>query len=98
MAGEDAEGAVRVGPPELGMATTKITVSFPDDPLEAVRALVAHGGATAVSAFVKHAVGVALSDAAEWREMWRDALQQTGAPADEGGTHMGGRNPEAAIP
>jgi hypothetical protein len=62
------------------MATTKITVSFPDDPLEAVRALVAHGGATAVSAFVKHAVGVALSDAAEWREMWRDALQQTGGP------------------
>jgi len=29
---------------------------------------------------VKHAVGVALFDAAGWREMLDDALQQTGGP------------------
>jgi len=29
---------------------------------------------------VQHAVGVALSDAAGWKEMLEDALQQTGGP------------------
>jgi len=29
---------------------------------------------------VKHAVGVALSDAAGWREMLEEALRQTGGP------------------
>ena len=64
----------------IGMATTKITVTLPDDQLEEVRALVAAGGAASLSAFVKHAVGVALFDAAGWREMLEDALQQTGGP------------------
>jgi Arc/MetJ-type ribon-helix-helix transcriptional regulator len=64
----------------FGMATSKITVTLPDDQLEEVRALVANGGAASVSAFVKHAVGIALYDAAGWREMLRDALQQTGGP------------------
>jgi Arc/MetJ-type ribon-helix-helix transcriptional regulator len=64
----------------FGMATTKITVTLPDDQLEEVRALVAAGGAASLSAFVKHAVGVALHDAAGWREMLKDALRQTGGP------------------
>ncbi len=64
----------------FGMATSKITVTLPEDQLEEVRALVANGGAASVSAFVKHAVGVALFDAAGWREMLKDALQQTGGP------------------
>jgi len=62
------------------MATLKITVTLPVDQVEEVRALVAAGRAISVSAFVKHAVGVALFDAAGWRGMLEDALQQTGGP------------------
>ena len=64
----------------FGMATTKITITLPDDQVENIRALVAAGRAGSVSAFVKHAVGVALFDAAGWDEMLQDALQQTGGP------------------
>ena len=64
----------------IGMATTKITITLPDAQLEEVRALVAAGQTASVSAFVKHAVGVALFDAAGWREMLKDALDQTGGP------------------
>ena len=62
------------------MATTKITITLPDDQLEEIRKLVAGGRAANVSAFVKHAVGVALADAAGWREMLKEALDQTGGP------------------
>ena len=64
----------------LGMSTVKITVTLPADQLDGIRALVAAGEAANISAFVKHAVGVALSDAAGWREMLEDALHQTGGP------------------
>ena len=64
----------------LSMATTKITITLQDDQVEAIRALVAAGRSPNVSAFVQHAVGVALFDAAGWREMLEDALQQTGGP------------------
>ncbi len=62
------------------MATTRITITLADDQLEEIRALVAAGQAATTSAFVKHAVGVALSDAAGWREMLNEALHQTGGP------------------
>jgi Arc/MetJ-type ribon-helix-helix transcriptional regulator len=62
------------------MASTKITITVANDQLEEIRALVAAGAAASVSAFVKHAVGVALHDAAGWREMLEDALRQTGGP------------------
>ncbi len=62
----------------IGMATTKITITLPDEQVEQIRALVAAGAAASVSAFVKHAVGVALFDAAGWREMLDEALRQTG--------------------
>lgn len=62
----------------FGMATTKITITLHDDQVKEIRALIAAGQAANVSAFVQHAVGVALSDAAGWREMLEDALQQTG--------------------
>ena len=62
------------------MATAKITITLEDRQVEEIRALVAAGAAANVSAFVKHAVGVALFDAAGWREMLEDALQQTGGP------------------
>lgn len=64
----------------LGMATSKITITVPDAQLDEIRALVAAGGAANVSAFVKHAIGIALSDAAGWREMLKDALEETGGP------------------
>jgi Arc/MetJ-type ribon-helix-helix transcriptional regulator len=64
----------------FGMATSKITITLPDEQIDEIRALIAAGEAANVSAFVKHAVGVALSDAAGWREMLNDALRQTGGP------------------
>jgi Arc/MetJ-type ribon-helix-helix transcriptional regulator len=64
----------------LGMATRKITITLPDEQLDEVRALVAAGQSQSVSAFVKHAVTVALADAAGWKEMLQEALQQTGGP------------------
>ena len=64
----------------FGMATVKITVTLPKEQVEEVCALVAAGRAASVSAFAKHAIAVALLDAAGWREMLDDALQQTGGP------------------
>lgn len=63
-----------------GMATAKLTITLEDRQLEEIRALVFAGQAASVSGFVKHAVGVALFDAAGWRELLKDALQQTGGP------------------
>ena len=62
------------------MATAKITIRLPKEQLEEIRSLVSAGRATSISAFTKHAVAVALSDAAGWSEMLEDALQQTGGP------------------
>jgi Arc/MetJ-type ribon-helix-helix transcriptional regulator len=64
----------------IGMATTKITVTLPDDQVKQIQLLVASGAAPNVSAFVKRAVDVALQDAAGWRAMLDDAMQQTGGP------------------
>jgi Arc/MetJ-type ribon-helix-helix transcriptional regulator len=64
----------------FGMATTKITITLPNDQLEAIRGLVAAREAASVSAFVKHSVEVALFDAAGWKEMLGEALRQTGGP------------------
>ena len=63
-----------------GMATTKVTITLDDDQLEEIREFVTNGKAASVSAFVKHAVGIALHDAAGWKEMLEGALQQTGGP------------------
>jgi Arc/MetJ-type ribon-helix-helix transcriptional regulator len=63
-----------------GMATTKVTITLEDDQLDEVRRLVAAGKASSVSGFVKHAVGIALHDAAGWQEMLESALEQTGGP------------------
>jgi Arc/MetJ-type ribon-helix-helix transcriptional regulator len=64
----------------LSMATTKITITLPDEQVQEIRALVGAGKAANVSAFVKHAVGIALADAAGWRQILQEALQQTGGP------------------
>lgn len=62
------------------MATTKVTITLDDHQLDEIRALVGAGQARSVSGFVQHAVGIALSDVAGWRELLIDALQQTGGP------------------
>jgi Arc/MetJ-type ribon-helix-helix transcriptional regulator len=64
----------------FGMATTKITITLDEGRVKEIRELVAAGQAESVSGFVKHAVNVALSDAAGWKEMLEEALQQTGGP------------------
>ena len=64
----------------FGMATQKITITLPEDQIEEIRALVKARQAASISGFVQHAVGVAISDAAGWKEMLDDALQQTGGP------------------
>ncbi len=46
------------------------------DQVKEIRALVAAGQAANVSAFVQHAVSVALYDAAGWRDTLEEALQQ----------------------
>jgi Arc/MetJ-type ribon-helix-helix transcriptional regulator len=68
----------------LGMATTKVTVTVGDDQLRDIGAQVAAGLAPSVSGFVKHAIRIALFDAAGWREMLSDALKETGGPITEG--------------
>ena len=64
----------------IGMATTKITITMDNEQLNEVRSLVAAGRCLSVSAFVKHAVEVAVHDAAGWKEMLESALRQTGGP------------------
>ena len=62
------------------MATTKLTITLDDNQLDDVRRLVAARRASSVSGFVRHAVGVALHDAAGWQHMLDGALQETGGP------------------
>lgn len=64
----------------IGMAAAKITITLQPEQLEEIHALVATKRAASVSGFVQHAVGVALHDAMGWRELLRDALEQTGGP------------------
>ena len=63
-----------------GTATTKITITLEDEQLNAVRKVVASGGAGSVSAFVQHVVGIALNDVAGWAALLGQALEQTGGP------------------
>jgi Arc/MetJ-type ribon-helix-helix transcriptional regulator len=62
------------------MATTKLTITLENEQLEEVRKLVSAGASSSISAFVKHAVGIALYEAAVWREMLAGALRETGGP------------------
>ena len=64
----------------LGMASRKVTVTLDETQVEQIRALVDSGGAPRVSAFVQHAVAVALDDLAGWGAMLAEALRQTGGP------------------
>jgi len=63
-----------------GMATTKLTITLDDDQFEELKRFVAAGRATSVSGFVRHAVEVALNDAAGWSRMLHEALDASGGP------------------
>jgi Arc/MetJ-type ribon-helix-helix transcriptional regulator len=63
-----------------GMATRKITVTLQADQIQEIQSLVERGQARNVSSFVQHAVGIALHDAAGWREMLERALLDSGGP------------------
>ena len=67
----------------IGMATKKVTVTLEEDQLERIRSLVASGAAANVSAFVQHAVGVALDDVAGWGAVLASALEETGGPLSD---------------
>ena len=62
----------------IGMATVKITITLEEEQVEAVRKLVGAKRARNVSAFVKHAVDIALQDADGWAAMLGQALKETG--------------------
>ena len=64
----------------ISMATVKITITLQEEQVEEVRALVAAGETASISGFVQHAVGVALYDAAGWRELLNEAMEETGGP------------------
>ena len=64
----------------FGIATRKLTITLPEDQLTQVREIVNAGITSSVSAFVPHALGVALFDAAGWQEMLETTLLRTGGP------------------
>jgi Arc/MetJ-type ribon-helix-helix transcriptional regulator len=64
----------------IGMASVKITVTVPEQQLQAMRDLVAQGQAASVSGFVQHAIDLALNDAAGWRRTLDEALAGSGGP------------------
>lgn len=64
----------------LDMASVKVTVTVPEQQLQAMRDLVAHGHAASVSGFVQHAIAVALDDVAGWQRTLDDALAASGGP------------------
>lgn len=68
----------------IGMASVKVTVTLPKEQLAAIRELVAAEGSASVSAFVQHAVALALDDVAGWQALLDDALQETGGPLTDG--------------
>jgi hypothetical protein len=62
------------------MATVKVTITLDESELARVRGLVADEGARSVSAFVQHAVRVALADVDGWSAALRESLEKTGGP------------------
>ena len=65
------------------MATTKITVTLPDDQLNAIRERVASGRVASVSAFLKHAVKISLEEDEDFLRMLDESLEKTGGPMTE---------------
>jgi Arc/MetJ-type ribon-helix-helix transcriptional regulator len=62
------------------MATTKITITLPDRQLAEIRKRVADQNAPTVSGFIQQAVQKSLENAAEFRAMVKQGLEETGGP------------------
>jgi Arc/MetJ-type ribon-helix-helix transcriptional regulator len=62
------------------MATTKITITLPDRQLEEIRKRVAGRDSSSVSGFIQRAVQKSLENAAEFRAMVDEMLEETGGP------------------
>ena len=63
-----------------GMASKKITVTVGEPQVGAIRAMVRRGEVPSVSAFVPHAIDVALADVAGWGAELTRMLAKTGGP------------------
>jgi len=63
-----------------GMATTKVTITLPNRQIEEIRKRVAARDAPSVSGFIQQAVQKSLENAAEFRAMVAEALEETGGP------------------
>jgi hypothetical protein len=63
-----------------GMATTKITITLPDEQIQAIRESVAKGTFRSVSAYVQRAIEQTLDDSAAFRAMLNESLDATGGP------------------
>jgi len=72
-----------------GMATTKITITLPDEQIQSIRELVAAGKAESLSGFVKHAVEVGLFDMAGCEERRPKAYATRMSKQVEGGYRTG---------
>jgi len=64
----------------ISMATAKITITLQQEQLDEIHALIEAQEAASVSGFVQHAVDIALHDAAGWRELLDQAMEETGGP------------------
>lgn len=64
----------------IGMASKKVTITLDEEQICRIRALLDAGKAPNISAFVRHAVGVALDDVAGWGMLLAAALEETGGP------------------
>jgi Arc/MetJ-type ribon-helix-helix transcriptional regulator len=62
------------------MATTKITITLPDDQLEEIRKRVAARECPTVSGFIQNSVQKSLENAAAFRAMLDEGLNATGGP------------------
>lgn len=62
------------------MATTKITITVPDQQLEEIRERITAQEAASISGFIQQAVQKSLENAAEFRAMVNEALKETGGP------------------
>lgn len=60
------------------MGTVKVTVTLAEAQLQAIRRVVSEGAARSASAFVQHAVALALDDVTAWQGLLDEALQEAG--------------------
>ena len=64
----------------FGMATRKVTITLDEQDIVTVKEMVTSGRVASVSAFVQHAVQVALADAEIWNATFEEWLAATGGP------------------